>query len=694
MNSLTMEELLGPEGPVADGKEQYEYRSGQLQMAEAVQAAFEHEEVCVIEAGTGIGKSFAYLVPSLSWCMDHQKERIVIATSTINLQHQLFEKDIPFLTKVLKMPVQVSVLKGRGNYLCKRRLYRAIAQRSTFSEQESEHLGKILLWVNTSETGDRSELPFTVTGRLWSAVCSDADSCIGYRCSHKESCFVMNARKRAAASQIVIVNHHVMLADMIMKAEDEGADSSVLLPPFTRLIIDEAHNLEKNAVSYFTDSYDSFLLGKMLNSLFTLQRGTTSGLMEGLRPYSDDPFSFDRLQVQITDMRKHIDAFDMRLDTFSGQRAVSVYLEQQQFFRVPGMKDSCSALLDALSTCNTLLLSCLDSCDEDPENIASLYEAFGISRNIASLCRLLEHLQQFDLKETHVYWLESRKMGFGMMRHTVKITPVDFSSMLSDGIFSAHRSTICTSATLTIGGRFDFWEEKVGIDESFGRSCSRHCIPSPFDYRNRVLMCFPKDAPQPTEKDAYTSYSAQIISKLIAASEGGALVLFTSYAMLNEVYELCAGREGQDLMLLKQGDDSRYRLMQQFVEHRESVLFATQSFWEGVDAPGDTLRLLIVCRLPFSVPTEPVFYAKKLMLEKQGKNSFMELALPEAVIKLKQGFGRLMRTSSDRGVFCMLDSRVVTKRYGTQVISSLPETQRYFGTMDRIVERVEDFLYS
>ncbi|MCF7940380.1 MAG: hypothetical protein K9M84_02100 [Spirochaetia bacterium] len=694
-NDISIMELLGSEGPIAGAKAGYEYRDGQVTMASLVQTALDEDQICIIEAGTGIGKSFAYLIPLFIWCMDHPDDRTVIATSTIHLQHQLFEKDIPFLQEALHMPVRSSVLKGRNNYLCKRRMYKAIGQRSIFDAQDGDLLGRIMVWSNQTISGDRAELPFPVSGKLWSQICSDADTCMGFRCQHRDSCFLMEARKKALQSQIVIVNHHLLLADMILKQGEEDPDFSIILPPFSRLVIDEAHNIEKNATSYFTDVYDGRTLLSLLARLTHTRRGSIGGLLEELRVSSHDPLSFNAIYQQLNGFKLAIDAFDTAIETFIASRQGSQFIERDRFLSNRMITTACSDFHEQIRAYTAILRACLDSCEEMPEVASQFYEATAIRVKIESIGKLIGHYISFDLSETHVYWIDFWVSDMQIRHLSLKLTPVDFSSLLREGIFNVYHSIICTSATLTVQNRFDHWEQKVGIGDQIDRECIRQSILSPFDYRNRVLMCLPSDAPEPTSYREYMDYGSRLISELITTAEGGALVLFTSYAMLHEMYDLvCAQQTTQQLHMLKQGDQDRYRLMKQFVEDEHSVLFATQSFWEGIDAPGNTLRLLIVSRLPFSVPTEPIFYAKKLLLEKQGRNSFFELSLPDAIIKLKQGFGRLMRTSEDRGVVCILDSRILNKRYGKQVIASLPQTQLMTGTGERIVERVEDFLYA
>ncbi len=694
MKNKHIAHLFTEKGPIAGLSSSYEYREGQVRMAEMVQQAFDQDQVCVVEAGTGIGKSYAYLVPIFQWCSNHQEERVVIATSTIHLQHQLYEKDIPFLIDALNMPIQATVLKGRANYVCKRRLFKALGQQTLFGEPERDTISQLIVWSNQTESGDKADLPFTVTRQVWGRVCSDADSCMGYRCQFRETCFVMKARQKANESQIIIVNHHLLFADMMLKQGDEENEHTVVLPKFNRLVIDEAHNIEKNATSYFTESYDSRSLAGLLYTLLHTRQNKIGGLLESLRSFSQDPMAFNAIYSEMLQLRAEMDLFDTRLDEFIGKEAGSYYITESRFGSYTGIKDAFAELSSRLDSFLGLLDSCLESCEEEPEIIGDLYEAQTIRMKLKGFVLLLGHYLAFDLAETHVYWIDSWTADSGTSHITVKLTPVEYSELLREGLFNEYDTTVCTSATLTVQNRFDYWEQKVGLSDSLLRDYVKESIVSPFDYRNRVLLCVPKDAPEPSDYGEYFTYSAESITQMLSVAEGGALVLFTSYTMLNDMFDAVSMSLGaQGIRLLRQGDQDRYKLMKEFVEDEHSVLFATQSFWEGVDAPGNTLRLLILCRIPFSVPTEPIFYARKLMIEKEGKSSFYELSLPDAIIKMKQGFGRLMRTSEDRGVVCMLDSRMVRKNYGKTVLASLPQTQVYVSSLPRIIDRMEDFLY-
>lgn len=694
MNSSDISHIFAPGGPVASHIPSYEYREGQVWMAQLVGECYDESQIMAIEAETGIGKSFAYLSAAFLDSHDHQGSKTVIATSTIALQHQLQDRDIPFLRKAMGLPIDSQILKGRNNYLCTKRLYKLLGDRSSLTEVEQGQLGSLLAIVGVHESGDRATLEFEVSSRLWARVCSDAESCLGYRCSHREGCFLQRARKKASEASIIIVNHHLLFADMMLKSE-EGGEAAVILPEYHHLIVDEAHNIERNAVSYFTDSYDSYTLESILSTLYSTKRGSASGLVETLREFSDNPGAFNEVYSHLLQLRLLSDAFDTQMERHFSGVTNSRFIEPDTFLSDSGLLEACTSLGQEVRTTVSVLKECLDSCQESPESISDLYEARALVIRLKNLFEVLQQYGNFALQRTHVYWFEPYTFDSGYVRRSLRLTPLEFGSLFDRHLYGVCSSVLLTSATLTVAGSFSFWQQKVGLEESYTERFRSYRIPSPFDYRSRVLLALPTDAPDPNDYSRFVTYSTGLIEQLIELCRGGAMILFTSYAMLRDMYErLREPIERMGITVMKQNDRDTVRLMKAFVEDRHSVLFATQSFWEGMDAPGETLRLLIVCRLPFTVPTEPLFYAKKRRLEELGRKPFYDLALPEAAMKLKQGFGRLMRTSSDKGIVCILDPRLTTKSYGRMITASLPDCQRYSSSAERILDRAADFYLS
>jgi ATP-dependent DNA helicase DinG len=692
---LKIDHLFSTEGLLAASKAGYELRSGQVEMALAVEQALNDDGVLVVEAGTGIGKSFAYLVPALLWCADHEDERIVIATSAIPLQHQLLEKDIPFLINTLNLPLSAAVLKGRGNYLCMRRLEQQMQLSPGYDAQHRAMLQKIFLWTKTTHSGDRAELPFHVPQHIWRTICSTPETCIGYHCRNRDGCYVQQARKRATDAQIIIVNHHLLFASMQMNNDDEDAQQ-LILPEFDRLIIDEAHNIERNAVSYFTQSYDPRQLQIQLHNTAGMLKGRPSGIVEKLRSISSDPVSCDAAFIHAQEVIQASDACTSELeklfnDLDGSRRVLHTHIDNHIELSLAGAQ-----LIDRFHEFAQMITDIIRSCPETPETVALLYEAQASAHYFTEQASLISHLISCDLEHTHVTYLEQNRVHQNApWYYVVRITPISFSEMLARNIFERYKSVVCTSATLTVKKTFTYWEKKVGLDELEEGRYQKMSIDSPFDYRNRVMLALAGSSPNPSDYQSYFAYSADAIIKMIRSLEGGALVLFTSHAMLESMYEAVKPEmEKLGITLYKQGDEDRYKLMKQFIDQEHSVLMATQSFWEGVDAPGATLRLLIICRLPFQSPADPLFAAKAAKLEEQGASPFMELSLPEAVIRMKQGYGRLMRSSTDRGIVCVLDSRIITKRYGNIILASLPKTLSLNADIDTLIERMEDFYYA
>jgi ATP-dependent DNA helicase DinG len=692
---LKIDHLFSAEGLLAGSKPGYELRTGQVEMALAVEEALFNDGVLVVEAGTGIGKSFAYLVPALLWCAAHEDERIVIATSAIPLQHQLLEKDIPFLINTLNLPLSAAVLKGRSNYLCMRRLDQQMQLSPGFDAGHRAALQKIFLWTKTTHSGDRAQLPFNVFQHVWRSICSTPETCIGYRCRNRDGCYVQQARKRASAAQIIIVNHHLLFASMQMNNTDED-EQQLILPEFDRLIIDEAHNIERNAVSYFTQSYDPRQLHLQLHNTAGTIKGKPFGIVEKLRGISSDPLSCDTAFIHAGEVMRASDACTAELeklyrDLDQSRRVQPIHIDTHIDVSLAGAQ-----LIDRFHEFADIITDIIRSCPETPETVALLYEAQSSAHYFSEQASLISHLISCDLESTHVTYLEQNRIhSQAPWYYVLRITPISFSHMLHKNIFERYKSVVCTSATLTVKKTFTYWEKKVGLDEMEEARYRKVSIDSPFDYRNRVMLALAGSSPNPSDYQSYFAYSAAAIIKMIRSLEGGALVLFTSHAMLEGMYNAVKPEmEKMGITLYKQGDDNRYKLMKLFIEHEHSVLMATQSFWEGVDAPGATLRLLIICRLPFQSPADPLFAAKAAQLEAQGSSPFMELSLPEAVIRMKQGYGRLMRSSTDRGIVCVLDSRIVTKRYGNIILSSLPKTLSLNADIDTLVERMEDFYYA
>ena len=671
----------------------YEFRDGQLAMAELVLSSYQEQAIAVIEAGTGIGKSFAYLVPSLLWSLEHPKERTVVATSTINLQKQLYEKDLVQLFSLLQRSCSVALVMGRSNYLCMHRLEEQANQTPLLGRDPLSDIGSLIAWSSETETGLKTDFPGKLDGALWADVCSDTDLCLGYRCSYAHECFFMRSRKKASESSILIANHHLLFTDARSRLIDElSYDEDAVLPPFQHLVIDEAHNIEKNATDFFTITFSSYDVMRSVNRISQKRRGGQD-LIEQLSVYMNRPSLADDIVSQLTLFSESVTYLDTYLGSLmqrTGKRTVLVTTEAQQRL-VDGTRlaDTVCAHAQRLGE----LVRQVTDCDAVPDELDYRVKELSVHvRRILSAVEALKQFFDFSHWTPDVHWMEQPE-GKSVAIH---ISPLSVAESLRATIFSGPKTVICTSATLDLSDEFAYWGSRVGLPLQTGRPYHTAVHHSPFDFRNNLLLLTPSDAPVFSERDpqTYFAYCINTIRDAVFASSGGALVLFTSYSMLRHVAQVLADDlEKAGITMLRQGEADRSYLLNRFIEDEDSVLFATDSFWEGVDAPGNTLRLVVIVKLPFRLPTDPVFRARQEALDREGMSGFFQLALPEATMKLKQGYGRLLRTTLDTGIVLILDSRVVQKQYGQWMLRALPESYHPQTTSEGVVAKIESFLY-
>ncbi|MDR0442589.1 MAG: ATP-dependent DNA helicase DinG [Treponema sp.] len=644
------------------------------------------------EAGTGVGKSFAYLLPAVRFAVEN-KEKVVISTATITLQQQLFEKDIPLVASATGALVKAVIMKGRGNYLCRRRLDDAVKE-PVLDGEEYDELRRISEWAMNTKTGGRSELSFQPSENIWASVCSEADMCPGQHCPWRESCFVFELRKEANNAHIIVVNHHLLFADLAARYQGAGYENAVVLPPFNRLIIDEAHTIENAATSFFSAEFSRTGISKQLGRLYHKRRGNSRGLLVrlcALLPANEDPL--DSMAAAMEKIRSSAEKLDDSALELCGAEGVyrlapGMNSSDLQLSLFPGFK---SLRKNILALAN-LVRGIIEELDDDAAADPVVWEIKSIIKRFEGIAEICAAFPEFMKHENDVLWIEKRRYQ-GEQWAVFTKSPLELSQMLKDSLFSPNKTAVCVSATLTVNGDFSYWAGRCGIDQIEGRSPISGLFPSPFPYSSAVLLAVPVDAPLPDD-EGYQEFVNMSVSRLAAIAGGSALVLFTSYLSLRSAH-LAALPELESLGIrcLKQGDDDRSRLLQDFLSDESSCLFATDSFWEGIDAPGDTLRLVILCRLPFRTPGDPIFEARREAVQKRGGNPFMELSLPQAVMKFKQGFGRLMRRSADRGVVAVLDGRLLKKQYGQLFLHSLPETKTNFGGLDGILRDMENFLF-
>jgi ATP-dependent DNA helicase DinG len=647
----------------------------------------------VAEAGTGVGKSFAYLLPAMHFALEN-KEKVVISTATITLQQQLFEKDIPLVASAIGAEkIKAVIMKGRGNYLCLRRLDDAFKE-PPLEEKEYNEVKRIGEWSQSTKSGGRAELSFMPSETVWSSVCSQSDLCLGSHCPWREKCFILALRKEANNAHIIVVNHHLLFADLAARYQGAGYENAVVLPPFSRLVIDEAHTIENAASSFFSAEFSRTGIFHQIGRLYSKRRASIRGLLVRLcamLPSSEDPL--DGLAEALKKIRSCAEELDERALQFCGAEGIfrltptmDRSVLQAHFF--PHLQ----ALRKNILELTAMVRKIIEGLEEETAGDPAVWEIKAIIRRFDGIAEICEAFCEYQKHEDEVLWIERQRMA-GEPWAVFTRTPLDLAPKLRESVFSPNKTVICVSATLAINGDFSYWGSRCGIGSIENRTVLSGCFPSPFPYSSAVLLAAPTDSPLPDE-EGYQEFVNRTAGRLAAITGGSALVLFTSYQSLRAAHLASQGElEPLGIRCFKQGDDDRTRLLQSFLCDTHSCLFATDSFWEGVDAPGDTLRLVIICRLPFRTPGDPVFEARCEAVQKRGGNPFMELSLPHAVMKFKQGFGRLMRRSADHGVVVVLDGRLLKKQYGQLFLNSLPETRTSFGEIDSIMRDMENFLY-
>jgi ATP-dependent DNA helicase DinG len=709
---------LEPDGAVSRQLPAYEIRESQLDLMKLVIQGFNDDALVAAEAGTGVGKSFAYLLPALSYAAAND-ERIVISTATITLQEQLYRKDIPLVTSASSgygaigkisggKIIKTVLIKGRGNYLCRRRLDDALREPVLDSEERGQ-LDDIARWAETTGSGSSSDLAFLPVEGLWSRVCSEADSCMNIRCPERERCFVMLLRREASDAKILVVNHHLLFADLAARLGGAGYTGAVVLPPFCRVIIDEAHKAEEAATSFFSREFSRLGIYRQLGRLYRKRRGNKSGLLcrlISLLPGKNTEELEGRIGDELEKIRAAADSLDDAALEFCNTDGVFRLTPQKDEAIKDRLLSEFALLRKQINSLTSLVRTLLEEVTEENSDDSTVWEVRSVLRRLDTVSSVCASFIEYRENSGDVMWIERRTgnrvetLGDGKSKSyssnawaIFNVTPLDIAPYLKEALFEPNKTVICVSATLTTGRSFEYWKNSCGLGLIPEREILTGIFPSPFPYQSKVLLAAPEDAPLPFDQD-YGAFVDAAVTALAETAGGSALILFTSYQALRSAYEAAKPvLENRGIRVLKQGDDDRNRLLANFLNDESSCLFATDSFWEGVDAPGDTLRLVILCRLPFRSPSDPVFEARCEALKSRGGSDFMDLSLPEAVMKFKQGFGRLMRRSSDHGVVVVLDGRLLRKSYGKLFLNSLPETKTCFGSLDTILRGVESFLY-
>jgi ATP-dependent DNA helicase DinG len=681
---FSLYQFFAPGGLLSKTHPAYEFRRGQLQMAQAVEEALEEKRHLIVEAGTGTGKTLAYLLPVI-----RSGKRVIISTGTKNLQEQLFFKDVPALERALfpdgDRKLSVTYMKGRNNYLCRKKLFDLTEQPVLSGLDEIEHYRAIAAWEKTTHTGDRAELAeLPEASALWHKLDARADTCLGQKCKEYERCFITEMRRKAAESDIIIVNHHLFFADLSIKLEAEGAPDAGVLPECGAVIFDEAHELEEVAGNYFGISVSNLRMDELARDVeLLLQR---------------EKLYTPQMSGAIQSLRERSQLFFSLLPPSEGRFAFD---SRREFLEENG--EEFIALNQSLSR----LGAEMEQLPQKPE------EAFTLTRRALQLQVQLSFVMENEDPNT-VFWIERRGFrgspgsrgapgaalkgrGFsragnaafekgasapegrgGRMNVYLQATPIEVGQILRECLWSKLEASVLTSATLAVGGGFEYMRQRLGLDHA-----RELVVASHFDYESQAIFYVPPNLPDPRTPQ-FAEEATSVIRRLLEITRGRAFVLFTSYSQMNDIYDRLLGI--LDFPMLKQGDAPKSALLDEFRITPHAVLFGTSSFWQGVDVQGEQLSCVIIDRLPFAVPSDPVVAARVKAIDAGGGNAFFEYQVPSAVITLKQGFGRLIRSLHDRGLLALLDNRILKKQYGRVFVESLP---RYTRTTD--IKKVEQF---
>lgn len=730
LNEQDVLDLLGPNSPLATLLNGFEARPQQQEMMRDVLKAYNEKGISLIEAGTGTGKSLAYLIPAVLWAQVNG-DRTVISTKTIALQEQLFHKDIPLVSKIIGCELKAVIVKGMSNYLCLRKLIDAQSERANLSQAEHQDLEKIEAWAQQTKDGSKSSIPFIPHHSTWEKVCAESDTCTNVKCEFYKECHFFKAREEANDAQILIANHHLLFADLSRRFSDDNYESTALLPLYTSVVLDEAHHIEEVATEYFAARASRLDLVKTLARIASEKGIKIVGKLSSLRDQFAMHFARElpencrslhqRLNVDLPGLRRdlqdHIHSAFAAYELFVSMAQANVeelrpeteHTSKENKLRVfphhknhphwkSLMEDSTNGLADSLKRFVQALnavekdLKFLDDEKLNEKTKTIRFELASLAKRLSDASDSLLHFFSDLDNPNKVQWIENH--SYKTMTNTTLVNAeLDIAKSLAATLFSKFKSIVLCSATLTTNNNFDFIKRSLGITPELIPQVKVYesIYESPFDYSKQVLFTIPTDIPLPQDPK-FNKVASEKIWHAIQASRGNAFVLFTSFHALQQCHRLLHDKLVENrYIVLKHGDENRQTLIHKFKANNRSVLFGTDTFWEGVDVVGEALRCVIIVKLPFKVPSEPIIQARTESIQSRGGDPFREYSLPNAIVKFKQGVGRLIRNKNDRGCIVCLDGRLIHKKYGEQFLKSIPDCERVFGETEEMVKAMGSF---
>ncbi|WP_339054890.1 ATP-dependent DNA helicase [Fusobacterium animalis] len=704
LEEIDIENYFAKDGILAKEIKGFEYRQEQEEMAQYIQDAINEDRKIIVEAGTGTGKTLAYLIPSIKWAVTNKK-KVIIATNTINLQEQLLLKDIPLAKSIIKDEFSYVLVKGRNNYVCKRLFNELVLGKSidieTFSMEAREQIEYILKWGNKTKTGDKAELPFEVYPDVWELVQSTTELCLGKKCPYRKECFYMKTRMEKMEADILISNHHVFFADLNVRAETDFDSEYLILPRYDMVIFDEAHNVESVARSYFSVEVSKISFTRLLNRIYqkkNRRKKEKSALIrvedtvdeKDLEDGQQYIYLLNTLKEEISILQNIGDEyFDEIRKIYETNTEAPIKKSLNNFEMtksrfLENLREKKDIFQSKLADFLNLMMSFNNVIDEEKDKNPEVINFNNHLKMFKAYIDSFKFINSFE-DDNYIYWLDINSKRTNVI---LTATPLNIAQKLSTVLFDNLDRLVFASATIVVNGNFDYFKKSLGLDEE---DCIEAIIKSPFDYDEQMSVYIPSDIQDSENINAFVSDASKFILNILLKTNGKAFILFTSYTMLNQIYYSISKKlKDKGFEVFLHGDKPRSQIIKEFKEAENPILFGTTSFWEGVDVQGENLSNVIITKLPFLVPTDPVVSAISKKIEEDGGNSFTDFQLPEAIIKFKQGVGRLIRKKTDSGNIFILDNRILKKRYGSLFINALPSQKNIkILEKDDIIEEIE-----